>query len=191
MSPIASRMLLFSPILILMAGSLTNAEPEFVGSGRCKKCHIKEYRSWQQTKMANVFDLLKPGARSEEKKKAGLDPDKDYTGDPECLRCHTVGYGKKGGYLDPKKTPNHLGVGCEMCHGPGGTYLSDGYMTMENKEYKREDLVAVGLVAKINAEVCIACHNEDSPFLDENDTFDFEKMVQQGVHEIYPLKYPH
>jgi hypothetical protein len=41
----------------------------------------------------------------ERKKAAGLDPAKDYTKDQECLPCHTVGYGKPGGYVDPKKTP--------------------------------------------------------------------------------------
>jgi hypothetical protein len=179
-------------ILALQTSPAAGAEEHsYVGSGSCKKCHVKEHRSWEKTKMANVFELLKPGVRSEEKKAAGLDPAKDYTTDKECLPCHTVGYGKPGGYVDPKKTPSHLGVGCENCHGPGGTYIRDGYMTMENKEYKREDLVAVGMVGKITAEICTVCHNEKSPFLDPGEAFDFEKMIKEGIHDIFPLKHPH
>jgi hypothetical protein len=191
---ICSASKLFGLCLVMVASSTATARADdhsYVGSNRCKKCHIKEYRSWQKTKMANVFDLLKPGARSEKKRGAGLDPEKDYTKDEECLRCHTVGYGKDGGYVSPDKTPNHLGVGCENCHGPGGTYLRDGYMTMDNKKYEREALVAAGLVAKVTAETCTKCHNEDSPFLEPGDTFDFEAKVKEGIHEIFPLKYQH
>jgi hypothetical protein len=163
----------------------------YVGSNRCRKCHIKEYRSWSKTKMAKAFNLLKPGERADKKKAAGLDPNKDYTNDEECIRCHVVGYDKKGGYVSPTKTKYHLGVGCEMCHGPGGTYIKDGYMTLKNKEFKRADLVKVGLVGKITAEVCTQCHNSDSPFVDEGATFDFETKVKEGIHEIYPLEYEH
>ena len=48
-------------------------------------CHLKEWKSWSQTKMAQAFEQLKPGERTEAKKTAGLDPDKDYTQDETCL----------------------------------------------------------------------------------------------------------
>lgn len=171
----------------------TNQESQhdYVGSQQCRKCHIKEFRSWEQTKMANVFDLLKPGARAEQKVAAGLDPDKNYSKDAECLPCHTVGYGKPGGFVDLDTTPKHAGVGCEMCHGPGGTYIKDGYMTLKNKEYKRDELVAVGLVDTISAEQCTSCHNEESPFVEEGFVFDFDGQIELGMHEKYPLKYEH
>lgn len=192
-TPRARRIWILAGFVMLSAQFAITAEDEhaYVGSNRCRKCHIKEYRSWSKTKMAQVFDLLKPGERAEAKQAAGLDPSKDYTNDEECIRCHVVGYGKKGGYVDPQETKSHLGVGCEMCHGPGGTYIQDGYMTMDNKEFKREDLVAVGFVGKVTAEVCTQCHNADSPFLDEDDAFDFEAKVKEGIHEIYPLDYEH
>ena len=186
------------PGLLLIALSLphpvaTNqdAQHEYVGSQQCRKCHIREFRSWEQTKMANVFDLLKPGVRSEQKVAAGLDPDKDYTKDAECLPCHTVGYGKPGGFVDLDKTPNHAGVGCEACHGPGGTYLKDGYMTLQNNQYKKEELVAVGLVDTVSAAQCTTCHNEDSPFVEESFVFDFAANKELGTHEKYPLKFQH
>ena len=142
--------------------------------------------------MAKAFEVLKPGIRSDRKKEAGLDLDKDYTADPECLPCHTVGFGQPGGFVDVETTPNLAGVGCEMCHGPGGTYIQKPYMSLQNKNYKKEELVAVGMVEKINQENCAGvCHNSKSPFVGEDYLFDFEARRDQGTHEHYPLKYQH
>ena len=186
-----------SPVLLLAAVFVAPAvlraqEHAYVGSQQCRKCHIREFRSWEQTNMAKAFDLLKPGARAEQKVAAGLDPDKDYTKDAECLPCHTVGYGQKGGFVDIEKTPNHAGVGCEMCHGPGGTYTQDQHMSLKNQEYKKEELVAVGLVGEITAETCTkSCHNNKSPFVGEDYVFDFEANKDKGTHEKFPLKFKH
>ena len=99
--------------------------------------------------MAKAFEQLKPGMAAEAKKKAGLDASKDYTQDATCLPCHTTGHGKPGGFTDLATTPDLSGVGCEMCHGAGGTYTQSHYMTLNNKEYKKADLVAVGLIGEI------------------------------------------
>ena len=164
----------------------------YVGSQKCKKCHTKEYKSWAETNMADAFDLLKAGVRAEEKKAAGLDPAKDYTKDKECLPCHVTGYGEKGGFVSAKKTPDHLGVGCETCHGPGGTYIEDGYMTLENKEYKIEELLEVGMIERTNQETCESvCHNNKSPFVGEDYVFDYEAKRDEGNHALYPLKFKH
>ncbi len=163
----------------------------YVGSKKCKMCHLKEWKSWSQTKMALAFDHLKPGERSEAKKAAGLDPGKDYTGDPQCLACHTTGYGKTGGFVSIEKTPDRAGVGCEMCHGPGGTYTKNQYMSLKNKEYKKAEIVAVGLVGTITDEQCAVCHNTNSPFVGDDYVFDFEANKVKGTHEKFPLKYPH
>src|SRR5579872_4505235 len=73
-------------------------EPRYVGSKSCQKCHYKEYSSWQKTKMALAFNSLKPNQALEARKKANLDPAKDYTKEPACIVCHVTGYGKPGGY---------------------------------------------------------------------------------------------
>jgi hypothetical protein len=78
-----------------------------------------------------------------------------------------------------------------MCHGAGGTYIKDGYMTMENKEYKKADLVAVGMVDVVKKEQCLTCHNAKSPFVEEGYVFDFEANKDKGTHEKIPLKYKH
>ena len=177
--------------MFLTGAALAADDHEYVGSRKCRKCHIKEYRSWEKTTMAQSFEVLKPGARTEEKTAHGLDPQKDYTKDAECLPCHTTGYGQPSGFVDEKKTPDLVGVGCESCHGPGGTYLQDGYMTMENKEYKLEKLVAAGMVGEYTRELCDTCHNTDSPFVGDDYVFDYETKKDEGIHEIIPLKFKH
>ncbi len=163
----------------------------FVGTKNCKKCHIKEWKSWSETKMANAFELLKPGVNAEAKTKAGLDPNKDYTTDQECLSCHVTGLGKPGGFVDVASTPELVGVSCEACHGAGGSYTQDGYMTLQNKEYKKSEVVAQGLVPQVSAAQCTGCHNAKSPFVGDDFVFDFEANKDKGTHEIFPLKYKH
>jgi hypothetical protein len=163
----------------------------YIGSKKCKMCHLKEYKSWEETKMAKAFDVLKPGERSEAKSKAGLEPDKDYTTDATCLKCHVTGYGESGGFTDVESTPELVGVGCEMCHGAGGTYTKPEHMSLKNKEYKKADLVAVGMVGEITEEQCRGCHNTESPFVGPDYVFDFEANKEVGTHEKFALKYEH
>jgi hypothetical protein len=188
----------FIPLTILIlaggvvaAASSTAPEHAYVGSKNCKKCHIKEHRSWAETKMAQTFELLKPGVRAEAKTKAGLDPQKDYTTDKTCLPCHTTGFGKPGGFVDIETTPDLAGTGCEMCHGAGGTYTQDQHMSLKNREYKRAQVVAAGMVETVGNAQCVTCHNSESPFVADDFVFDFEANKDQGVHEIFPLKYSH
>ncbi len=162
---------------------------DFVGTKNCRKCHIKQWKSWGDTKMAQAFESLKPGVDTEIKEQLGLDPQKDYTTDESCVSCHVTGWGTPTGFTSIDETPELAGVGCEVCHGPGGTYTQDGYMTLKNKEYKRADLVAVGLTHPIDESVCVQCHNENVPIPDY--TFDFETKKAEGIHENYPLKYNH
>jgi hypothetical protein len=192
MSQIAFRSACITIVVLLVLLVALPAAAEdyaYVGSKKCKMCHLKEYKSWEATKMAKSFDNLKPGERAEAKTAAGLDPAKDYTADAKCLACHTTGMGKPGGFVDIATTPDLAGVGCEVCHGPGKTYISDGYMTLKNKEYKKAELVAVGMVDTVGAAQCTPCHNSDNPF--HKGEFDFEANKDTGTHDKIPLKYEH
>lgn len=140
--------------------------------------------------MAKAFELLKPGVRAEQKKAHRLDPKKDYTHDATCLPCHTTGYGQPGGFVSIEKTPQLAGVQCEMCHGAGEGYLKPNRMSLQNKEYKRAEVVAAGMVIP-NAKTCTGCHNEKSPFVKKGDVFNFEQRKAQGTHQHLPLKYRH
>ena len=163
---------------------------EYVGAKKCKACHLKQYKSWEQTKMATSFENLKPGMKEEAKKKAGLDPGKDYTQDTNCVRCHTTGYGK-GGYVSMDKTPNLANVQCESCHGPGGDYR---VIMKKNKEFELADVRQAGLIIPSEDERgCLECHGSDSPFnekIDPQYRFDFKERLKK-THKHFPLKYKH
>jgi Cytochrome c554 and c-prime len=191
MKTFVRRVLWIAAALVVAAAPLQGATPSFVGAKKCKACHLKEFNSWAESRMAKSFDLLKPGVNAAAKKKAKLDPDKDYTKDATCLACHTTGYGKTGGFVDIATTPDLAGVGCEMCHGPGGTYLQKEYMSLQNKEFKKASLVAVGLVGQITKDQCAGCHNTKSPFVGKDYVFDFVARKTKGTHEKFPLKYAH
>lgn len=175
-------------------------KPEFIGSDGCKKCHFKQWMSWRKTSMAKSFDTLKPGEAVEAKKKHGLDPEKDYTKDASCLRCHTTGYGKPGGYpalvdgeswseAETKRAAARRGVQCESCHGPGS--LSAPYKA-DHPDYKREDLVKMGLI-EADAESCAQCHNAESPTVADDYELDFEELTKDPdqIHDHVPLKGDH
>lgn len=186
--------LAFSCMIVFLAGiSAPRAnELEFVSSKKCKMCHLKQYSSWEETKMARALEVLKPGQAVEAKKKQGLDPEADYTSDPECLQCHSTGYGKPGGFVSLEETPNLAGVGCESCHGPGSEYLKPELMSLKNKEHTLESVREAGLIYPVTEETCKSqCHNEKSPFVSKDQAFDFKEMKSKGVHESVPLKYEH
>jgi hypothetical protein len=190
MKKISPLAVVLIPVLLVLTVAVAGADDHaYVGTKDCKKCHIKQWKSWSETKMANAFDTLKPGVVAERKTELGLDPDQDYTTDENCVKCHVTGLGAEGGFVSEADTPELVGIGCEVCHGPGGTYTQDGNMTLKNKEYKKADLVAVGLVDTVNEAQCVVCHNEDVPI--EGYTFDFEAKKAEGTHESYELKYAH
>jgi hypothetical protein len=177
---------------VALLGVSTDAgEHEFIGSKKCKMCHMKEWKSWSTTKMAQTFEVLKPGERSEAKLAAGLDPDMDYTTDVTCLPCHVTGYEAAGGFTDIESTPELAGVGCELCHGPGKDYIAPGTMTLKNKEYKKSELLPLGLVDVVSEAQCVSCHNSYSPFVAKDFVFDFEAKKTEGIHEKFPMKYEH
>lgn len=181
-----------------VAVSMVLAEDEvsYVGTKKCKMCHSKQNKSWKKTKHANAMKLLEAGEAAEVKTKHGLDPGKDYTKDAACLPCHTVGYGKTGGYQVPdpedkksvKKAKYLSGVGCEMCHGPGSAYAAHHKeLLTSGAQYTSEEMYAKGLM-KVDENTCKACHNEENPTADENTTFDYEARLKDGVHEHFDLK---
>jgi Cytochrome c554 and c-prime len=192
MRRVALMVLVVAAVALLLGAASTQAqEHEYIGAAKCKKCHLKQYKSWEATTMAKSFEALKPGVAGEAKTAAGLDPNADYTADPKCVGCHVTGFGKPGGFVDFATTPELANVGCESCHGAGGTYTQDGKMTLDNKEYVKADIGADGLVAEVGEAQCVTCHNKDNPFVDDSFVFDYEANKDKGVHEHFPLKYTH
>jgi len=176
----------------LGAAFSSNADAaSYLGVKKCKACHIKQYKSWKKTAMADSFEKLKAGVAADAKKKAGLDPNKDYTHDSNCLKCHTTGYGKDGGFKSIEDTPKLAGVQCEGCHGPGSEYRK---LMKKNKKFKRAEAKAAGLTIPSEDEKgCMSCHGGDSPFNEKVDAkykFNFKERLDK-THKHFPLKYEH
>ena len=190
--------LVLPTILMLSVPALEaqDGDHAFVGAAKCKKCHLKQFKSWAETPMAMAFDNLKPGEKTAEKEALGLDPASDYTADADCFTCHATGVGHAGGFTATADTPDLASVGCENCHGAGGTYIQDGYMTLKNKQYVKTEIVAVGMVDTVGEAQCGACHRIGGEELDEGKpharkAFDFESQGADGLHESFGLKYEH
>lgn len=180
----------------LPAVVLGGGDYEYIGSSKCKKCHLSQYKTWAKTEMGQAFETLKPGRAVEIKKKHNLDPEKDYSQDPNCIECHTTGYGHAGGYATPdpsdkkavRKAKKLMNVGCESCHGPGSAYIKVFEEIFKSKrKYKVEELYAVGLT-KIEESTCTTCHNDKGPTFDSSEPFDFEKRKDEGTHDHKELK---
>jgi formylglycine-generating enzyme required for sulfatase activity/tetratricopeptide (TPR) repeat protein len=169
----------------------------YIGVKKCKSCHFKQWNSWRKTKMAKTFDVLKPGARTEEKIKLKFDPNKDYTKDAVCLSCHTSGFGIPGGYVVPadgdaeakEQAADNVGVTCEGCHGPGSKSVEIQEDIKENKRpYKFAELRAVGF-HKAGVRSCTSCHNASDPGKESGYHFAYEERRKEGQHENIELKY--
>jgi tetratricopeptide (TPR) repeat protein len=169
----------------------------YIGVKKCKSCHFKQWNSWRKTKMAQTFEVLKPGVRSEEKTKLKFDPNKDYTRDTTCLGCHTSGFGIPGGYIVPadgdaeakKQAADNAGVTCEGCHGPGSKSVEIQEDIKENKRpYKFAELRAVGF-QKAGVRSCTPCHNASDPGKEPGYHFAYEERRKEGQHENIELKY--
>lgn len=202
-----AALLAIGAVTILAAPAFAE-EPAYEGRKKCSSCHKSQYESWKETRHAKALQSLLPGARIEEKRKANLDPDKDYSADQDCVGCHVTGYGKEGGY-DPEDPGKFLvGVGCESCHGPGPEYRivhRKAGEAFENKQMTtpREELAAAGQEFHFVAR-CNACHlnyegsswpgaakpyTPFTPAVDPKYAFDFEHAVRdsKAMHEHYKL----
>lgn len=188
-------------VLVLSASLVSAAEksekpptPMYKGPQACKMCHggkgvaAGAYDSWVNTRMAKAIESLKPNTFVEEKKKVGLDPEKDYTTDPSCLACHTTGYGKPSGFTSLEKTPQLAGVTCEACHGPSSLWMTKHFV----KGASLEDLRKLGIVYPGSVKDCQTCHNDKSPFNEKVDPkyklkYDKETL-EKYVHKHIVLK---
>ncbi len=153
----ASFLAAVAGVLVTQAPGLGDGdEPTYVGSKTCKKCHLKQYKSWEQTKMAKTFDTLKANESTDKKAR--------------------------------RRAAKLVGVGCEACHGPGSRYVElHKEIQDQGRKYRSAEMHAAGMF-KIGPEVCAACHNTESPFVDDNYVFDYEKRKDEGTHEHFELR---
>jgi hypothetical protein len=135
---------------------------DYVGSSRCTGCHPSAAASLAASTHARAWQTLERAA----------EPDRygwPVTHYPDCVACHTVGYGEQTGFVSPERTPDLAGVGCEACHGPASAHVADPTRH------------ALGPVA---ATACDRCHDfEQSP------DFDYQRRWQKIRHDREPWQY--
>jgi hypothetical protein len=96
-----------------------------------------------------------------------------YRTAPECLKCHTTGYGQPSGFKDANSTPTLAGTTCEACHGPGSEhekvckpFLNKKTLSPEEEKTARDSIYKV-----LPQNVCISCHlvqgHEEHPKYDK------------------------
>ncbi|MFT4901225.1 MAG: hypothetical protein ACI81V_000494 [Lentimonas sp.] len=82
----------------------------YVGTESCTACHLAEHAIWKDTGHAHAWASLKY-------KKADADPN--------CIACHSVGFGSESGYRREFEHEKLINVGCESCHGPGSQHVEE------------------------------------------------------------------
>jgi hypothetical protein len=184
---------------------------DFVGVAVCAKCHEVQAASWRGTAHAKAFESLKAGVKADEKKKAKLDPAKDYTKDKDCVGCHSTGFGTRTGYAVGMNIGGEMAlgtVGCESCHGAGSGYRdahgeAEKLMKRRSVSTPRKTLVAQG--ENFDYErACAACHlnyegsphkgskkpvTPFTPTVDGKYKFEYKTAVaSKAMHEHFKLK---
>lgn len=119
----------------------------FLGDSNCATCHLPFMEGWKNSRHAGAFNTLEKTGKSK---------------DPECVGCHTTGYGEEGGFYSAAATPGLANVQCEACHGPGKGHASDFTLPMTS----------------IVESVCLKCHTEDN-----SPDFDFKRYSEKIKHQ--------
>ena len=129
------------------------ATASYAGSQACAGCHPSATKAWTESGHARAFStLLQLGADA----------------DPNCLACHTVGFGTPSGYRREFRGAKLVDVGCESCHGPGSQHLAERASGTEPAFHFRP----------IGSGDCQRCHHGEF-----SRPFDYEKfwpLVQHG-----------
>ena len=122
----------------------------YIGEKSCKKCHMKQHRSWKKMKHAKAWKQLPEKYRS-------LD-EKDERGQA-CVSCHVTGYGEadRGGFVDPEKSKHLVGVQCEACHGPGSRHKEAGQKVLDDKRKTFNE--GEKTFIEMTTTRCSVCHN--------------------------------
>lgn len=122
------------------------AARKYLTSASCKDCHQEAFRVWANSPHATAMQTLVKATQ-------------DFN--PECVKCHTTGFGTPEGFQTARITPSLMNVQCEACHGTGAVHVLD----------------AARPYGRVAPRVCYTCHTrENSP------DFSFFKYWEQIKH---------
>jgi hypothetical protein len=151
---------------------------EYAGSESCKKCHEHAYKVWKESAHVHAYQTLvnatRPGNRPF---------------DPECIVCHTIGFGYRGGFTDAARTAHLKDVGCESCHGPSKLHkenpndeslypLINPWKGQEGEAPQQREKRMLAI-----EQMCRGCHDQDN---DVHWTFD--KWTKKNIIHMTPLE---
>jgi hypothetical protein len=146
---------------------------EYVGVNKCKMCHLKQYKAWQETRHASALVNLQkadPKAAADVAAKLKVELKGAPAQTDACVGCHVTAFHFAGGYpaADSAKTAAVSNVTCEACHGPGSLHAS------APKEVKKNFINRA-----VSANMCMQCHTAvTSP------AFKYEEYAKRGVHVV-------
>jgi len=146
--------------------TLVRGNFKYVGVAGCQGCHSKPtgkfpkpaYAVWAHQVHADAFGILSLRyTKAISKRLRNIeDPEKNW----RCLKCHVTAYG-----ADPSQLASSYkdadGVGCEVCHGPGGEYARKKHGP-SNPEREKMGFVKLANLAD-REHLCVKCHNPVSP----------------------------
>lgn len=137
---------------------------DYVGSNACRSCHPSEYKTWASSPHRHAVDTLDIKGKAD---------------DATCLKCHTTGMGRAGGFpKDGKGSDRSHGdlaaVGCESCHGPGGNHIAPAAKKFGS---------IVSLADKCDScailQICGSCHDQAN---DPGFEFEVEAKIELQRH---------
>ena len=118
-------------------------------AAKCGTCHPDKLEHWLTTAHAASFTTLE----NEHKHKS-----------PDCLSCHTTGFGRDDGYLNYNITAGFKRVNCTECH----------YVAAEH--LKKPFLSKIGIPSEV---ACLRCHDQkNSP------SFEFAAFTERIRHPV-------
>jgi hypothetical protein len=120
--------------MVLGAGPPTDAK--YVGPKKCKACHFELHKVWAESKHGKNYSVLQGSEKT----------------NPECLKCHTTGYGKPSGFTSIDATPDLANTTCEACHGPGSAHVEAAKDVPDKGDWDKK-------INKSPGAACVSCHN--------------------------------
>lgn len=88
--------------------AMASGKYRYVGNTKCRLCHRDFFLGRKKDHHDYALEeIIKKG----------------YADNPNCLTCHSTGYGVKTGFTSMKETPRLANVQCEGCHGPGNVHV--------------------------------------------------------------------
>lgn len=129
---LAVSILFLIVFVVPFSNPLSAEQATYVGMERCKECHkehVETYYTWNYSRNFRIIKMRR----------------KEH--DPKCIRCHTTGYGKKGGFESVEATPHMANKQCESCHGPASLHIKAPSTRQHQK------------TLTVPKNVCTQCHS--------------------------------